>query len=117
MSEIHNDNPSASTVHSSWGVAIASYDGGSAANTISIKPGDKVFNLTVNPDDTDWILGTDVSGKTGYVPTNFVKRSASDGQAAAGSLPENWMINESSNGQTYYVNKLTNETQWVSCMQ
>jgi len=104
-----------------WGVAIANYDGGGAPNTLTLQPGAKIFNLQTTPGDPAWSSGTDEFGKSGYVPTSYIQKASSTSAANNSSsssssteiLPENWTEQTSASNQTYYVNRLTHETQWT----
>ncbi|GMH81694.1 hypothetical protein TrVE_jg3089 [Triparma verrucosa] len=103
-----------------WAVAIASY-AKSADNTLSLTTGEKLFDVVVDPNDANWSSGTNEQGEVGYFPSSHVQMTQQRPNAVAHTpsvppvgdqLPQNWTTKKSSDGRTYYVNMITNSTQW-----
>ncbi|GMI03201.1 hypothetical protein TrRE_jg9510, partial [Triparma retinervis] len=122
-----------------WAIAIADYDN-DASNTLKLQTGDKIFDCRVDVNTPEWSVGTDESGNVGYFPTSHVQQTASrpvsqslvsssspssspssphysrnsyaPGTASSSPpLPPDWG-RKASNGRVYYVNLVTNDTQW-----
>ncbi|GMH75701.1 hypothetical protein TrLO_g553 [Triparma laevis f. longispina] len=112
-----------STNKANWAVAIANY-AKTTDNTLTLMTGEKLFNVIVDPNDTNWSSGTNSHGDCGYFPSTHVQMTQQRPNAVAHTpsapttnfvdeLPENWTTKKSSDGRTYYVNMITHATQWT----